>query len=336
MATVTWATSALPVEDRAEALRETIRRQVVPVDLVLPQRPEHVFADVTITQVGALQVSSVRANPAAVHRTPRLARVDEEPVLFISLQVSGVSTVLQEGKDALLRPGDIAFYDTRHPYTLLFEHGVDMHFFRVPVRDLGLPDPVIHQILARRLGASGTVSRLTADYLSQLATSPLLDDGTASQLLAGPSLELIRAAIAAETDHADLAAGPLHESLPVRIREHMLARLSDPDLTPASVARAHHISVRYLYAILARSGITFGDWVRQQRLEACRRELARVPPSGDTIAAVAGRWGFKSASHFSRAFKAAYGISPRSWRELRQTSTGPDGPGRVGCCPAGR
>lgn len=74
----------------------------------------------------------------------------------------------------------------------------------------------------------------------------------------------------------------------------MQAHLADRDLTPASVARAHHISVRYLYAILARAGIGFGDWVRTQRLDACRRELSRVPPSSETIPALAHRWGFKS------------------------------------------
>jgi hypothetical protein len=51
-----------------------------------------------------------------VRRTPKLARNDDEPVLFISLQVSGESTVVQDGRCAGSRPGDIVFYDTRRPY----------------------------------------------------------------------------------------------------------------------------------------------------------------------------------------------------------------------------
>ncbi|MDX2681609.1 AraC family transcriptional regulator [Streptomyces sp. NY05-11A] len=35
-----------------------------------------------------------------------------------------------------------------------------------------------------------------------------------------------------------------------------------------------------------------------------------------TIAAVAGRWGFLSAAHFSRVFRSAYGLSPREWRDI--------------------
>ncbi|MET9045409.1 helix-turn-helix domain-containing protein [Streptomyces sp. NPDC004362] len=320
MTTTTWRTATVPLEDRAEALRQTIRRQVVPVDLVLPREPECVYADVTITDIGDLQVSSVRANPATVHRTAKLARADDEPVVFISLQVSGESTDVQDGRGAVLRPGDIAFYDTRRPYTLLFDRGVDMHFFRVPVRDIALPDEVIGQAVARRLGPEGAVSGMATGYLTRLAEHREQFDATAAHLLAAPSMELIRAVLAAQSDRPWLMAGALHETLAVRILEHMRAHVADPDLSPASVARAHHISVRHLYAILARNGIGFGDWVRAERLDACRRELSRVPPTTETIAALARRWGFKSPSHFSRAFKAAYGMSPQAWRELRHLS----------------
>ncbi|MGW1158661.1 helix-turn-helix domain-containing protein [Streptomyces sp. NPDC002513] len=317
MTTTTWRTATVPLGNRAEALRQMIREQVVPVELVLPRKPEQVQADVTITNVGSLQMSSVQANPATVHRTATLAKADDEPVLFVSLQVSGESTVIQDGRSAVLHPGNIAFYDTRRPYTLLFDHGVDMHFFRVPVHEIALPDKVLGQVVARTLGAEDAVAGLAAGYLAHLAESRELLDGTADRLLAAPSMELIRAVIAVESDKPSLAVGPLHEALSVRILAYMRTHLAESDLTPARVAAAHHISVRHLYAVLARSGVGFGEWVRTQRLDACRRDLSRVPPTTETIADLAHRWGFKSPSHFSRAFKAAYGLSPQAWRELR-------------------
>jgi hypothetical protein len=54
MATTTWGTSGAPLADRADALRQTIRRKVVPVEIDLPRRPEHVLADVAITEMGSL------------------------------------------------------------------------------------------------------------------------------------------------------------------------------------------------------------------------------------------------------------------------------------------
>ncbi|MGW0998993.1 AraC family transcriptional regulator [Streptomyces sp. NPDC002520] len=40
---------------------------------------------------------------------------------------------------------------------------------------------------------------------------------------------------------------------------------------------------------------------------------------GFTVAAVAARCGFSSASHFSRRFHEAYGLTPRDWRRRAHT-----------------
>jgi AraC-like DNA-binding protein len=36
--------------------------------------------------------------------------------------------------------------------------------------------------------------------------------------------------------------------------------------------------------------------------------------AGKSVSAVAARWGFLDAAHFSRTFRDAFGMSPTDWR----------------------
>ncbi|HTF52408.1 MAG TPA: helix-turn-helix domain-containing protein, partial [Pseudonocardia sp.] len=60
------------------------------------------------------------------------------------------------------------------------------------------------------------------------------------------------------------------------------------------------------------TGQTVHEVVRVRRLARARDEVAA---GGTPIATIATRWGFADSSHFSRAFKAHYGSSPRDYRE---------------------
>ncbi|HEY0688422.1 MAG TPA: helix-turn-helix domain-containing protein [Kribbella sp.] len=60
------------------------------------------------------------------------------------------------------------------------------------------------------------------------------------------------------------------------------------------------------------TGQTVREVVRVRRLARARDEVA---DGGTPIATIATRWGFADSSHFSRAFKAHYGSSPRDHRE---------------------
>ncbi|MFD5432690.1 hypothetical protein ACFWJ4_11020 [Kitasatospora sp. NPDC127067] len=60
-----------------------------------------------------------------------------------------------------------------------------------------------------------------------------------------------------------------------RVREYIVHHLGDPELSPERVARAHHISVRYLHRLFEGEGATVGRLVQRLRLDAGARELAR-------------------------------------------------------------
>ncbi|MBR7673979.1 helix-turn-helix domain-containing protein, partial [Streptomyces daliensis] len=113
---------------------------------------------------------------------------------------------------------------------------------------------------------------------------------------------------------------PPHEALRARIHAFIERHLADPGLSPRTVAAAHKISVSYLYKLFNSHGTPVAAWIRHRRLEHCRRDLADPRLASLPVHAIATRWGFTHHAHFSRVFRAAYGIPPQ---ELRQHCTRP-------------
>jgi AraC-like DNA-binding protein len=59
-------------------------------------------------------------------------------------------------------------------------------------------------------------------------------------------------------------------------------------------------------------GLTPGQYLRRVRLAGAHADLAAGDPTaGDTVAAIAARWGFTHPGRFAAAYRTAYGISPR-------------------------
>lgn len=108
----------------------------------------------------------------------------------------------------------------------------------------------------------------------------------------------------------------------MRIHAFIQLHLGDPELSPAAIAAAHHVSTRTLHALFQRQDETVAGWIRRRRVEAARRELADPRPDARSLAAIAARCGFSSPSRFSQAFQAAYGMSPQAYRQRARTSTG--------------
>lgn len=176
-------TSQFPAADRAEAVRETLARVIVPVDFDFP-RPAGLVGYAAITDVGDLQVCSVRSNATKVERTPSMARDGKTPSIFLGVQLTGSSLIVQGDREAVLRPGNLAFFDSTAPYTLLDDEGIRQHFFRIPMASLALPYDAIRQLAAVTLSPGHPVADLAVTYFRRWGPGPTCSTSQARPLSA--------------------------------------------------------------------------------------------------------------------------------------------------------
>jgi AraC-like DNA-binding protein len=99
----------------------------------------------------------------------------------------------------------------------------------------------------------------------------------------------------------------------LQVRRYIRAHLTDPRLSPATIADALHISRSTLYAALPADSGGVAAEVRRQRL-ARAHTIIRDATNPQSIAEIAVSVGIPSAAQFSRAFRERYGLSPRQLR----------------------
>ena len=178
---------------------------------------------------------------------------------------------------------------------------------------LSLPADYVGQLAAVRMAGSAGLSGMVGQFIRQLSENLEVLGGPSGSRLATNALDLVSTMLHAEMDISPDRMKP-QALLAVSVREYIEANLSDPLLSPASVAAAHFISTRHLHNVFHESGTTVASWIRTQRLEGARRELRDPLHGGKSVSAVAARWGFLDAAHFSRTFRDAFGVSPSDWR----------------------
>jgi len=98
------------------------------------------------------------------------------------------------------------------------------------------------------------------------------------------------------------------------IRECIEKYVTSPDLTSEWVAQYCGISPRYLCYVLKANDTCFSELLWSERLPRARDWLVCDAFRQYPIHKIAGMAGFKSAAHFSRMFKSAYGVSPKDYR----------------------
>ncbi|MFI2642336.1 helix-turn-helix domain-containing protein [Streptomyces sp. NPDC018610] len=304
-----------------EAWRAVLSRTFDAVDLA--DLDETGPRTVRSVRLGHLRVVTAEGGPLSVRRTSGLIARRDDGRLLVLFLTQGLAAVEQDGHEAPLRPGEIVFCDLTRPLRLEFARASRVNCLVVPRLLLGLGEDELRRLTAAPGPPDTVPGALLAPLVTRLVDTAETYATATAEALARNVVDLL-GVLAEERLHrqADDTGRPARVWLP-RIQVFIDEHLTDPDLTPESIARAHRISVRYLHRLFQAEGVTVSRWIQRRRLRECRRELAHQAASDRTIAAVARRWGFASAAHFSRVFRAAYGMSPAEWRDSGTRTLGP-------------
>jgi len=309
-------TSALPL-DFAE-FSALASQAFVPLR-VRSDDPDAFRGDIRAAVGDDIHLSVVTATGHEIHRTPELVARSEHRSFKLGLQLSGTGLLIQDSREAVLRPGDLTIYDTDSPYTLVFEEAFSTLVLMVPHRMLELPIGAVQGMTAARIAGDQGLGRVVARFLAELADDLDQLDGPVGGRLARNAVDLVTTLYARELDVARDTDRP-HRAMLRGIQAWLEDRLGDPELTPARIAAAHFISTRHLHALFHEEGLTVSSWIRSRRLDRCRRELSDPLAADRPVSRVAGRWGFSDAAHFSRAFRAEFGESPSDVRARATTA----------------
>jgi AraC-like DNA-binding protein len=246
-----------------------------------------------------------------VVRTGPSKRLD--PMIALCFQTGGTGLSVQDGNRQRMVPGDLLMIGPTSPNEFVI-HGATAAI-EVPFDEVGISVETAERA-SERLPASPLFSLVAGHLFALRHAADAIGSSSAAATVGAATALLVRALIvsAAEDDRA--ARRATTEALWPLIVAYVDAHLTEPDLSPARIARANNISLRYLYKVCAGHDVRPGAWIIDRRLRGARKELEG--PSSRTVAEIARRWGFVDPAHFSERFRHAFGMSPRECRILAQ------------------
>jgi AraC-like DNA-binding protein len=310
--------SAQPPAARFDYFRSAVSATFCPMSCETAHAGRRDFeGDLALNRLNELSLVVIGSSPLDVYRRRSdISRVADAWYL-VKFQLEGEGLVRQREREAHLQPGDFVLCSTSEPYSLHFPATYREAVLAIPqhrLRDLvRSPDAY----LGRRMPAADPVNGLLSQFVFSLSERLDSFDPALAKRLEANVLDLLVTALEFGRERhpgvPEIATQHLY-----RARNFIRLHLEDPQLSPERIAQAEGISKRYLHMLFKQAGASVSSYIRLQRLEACRKSLARPEFNGMSVSEIAFGWGFNDSSHFNRLFKAQFGMTPKCYRVQAQ------------------
>ncbi|WP_298721194.1 helix-turn-helix domain-containing protein [uncultured Ferrovibrio sp.] len=293
------------------------------VDVIVPDGPgSPPFFGQTVSYLSPwLMVTRVTMSPQQFVRDRMKCRRSADHFMIVHC-FSGGATALAGDRSVTLQAGDTALADLSRPFSTRFD-ACSMLMLFLP-RQLVVP----FMPAADVHGTVITKDRPTGQLLAACLTSLLEVLPTAGNAevfglsksiaasIGGSLFGVVEAAQQNETQQA--------QALLERAMAYIDANIGVQTLGPDTLCRELRVSRAHLYrAFASRGGVS--QVIMLRRLEHAFAALRSPDTAARSIGSIAYAAGFANESHFSRVFRAHYGMSPSKVREAAPRLPGSSG-----------
>ena len=312
------STESVCSRDKVAFWADMVCQHLVQVECNSIASPEHFDGSISLRKVGNVDISQVVTDAQQVTRTSTLISKADSEYFMVNIQRHGNSAVQQDGRLTALKSGDIAIYSSTRKYDLSFNDEFSQTVLIFPADDLRLKIPGIDALTATALDSQNPAvqlfTRMTDSYF-QTAFNAL--PSPTVEYAANALTELLAATVAVLSPAHDKNISNLTFFHLTRIKQYVADHLDEPELSIHSISKTLRIYPAHIHRLFEGELQTFSSWLWSCRLLACKRALESKALAHLTISEVAFQNGFNNSSHFSRAFRIKFGITPSECRDSR-------------------
>lgn len=264
--------------------------------------------------IGQMNLSQARVSQARITNAANLSSrsPDSSYNIYISNRRHMIAT---SNRTVTLEPGDVTVADSATAVTMTTKEPYTTVGLTVPASLLRkyMPEPekAVGARFSSKTGLSKVVSYMLLTMWEYTGSDNFDEIGTelATNLLATLSTCYRMHCDQPEVQNAGVVAKQEW------IKQVINQNLHRPDLCVGELAERLGFSIRYIQRLFSEEDCTVSKYIRRQRLEGCRRQLADPAWLNHSITEIAFNWGFNSSAHFARVFKEQYGINAREYRK---------------------
>jgi len=316
----TASTANVVQHERIDYWRDAIRSDLLDLNFHVPDDAEF-DASLVATRLTPLRVLSIRSSASTVERRCARSTFALDDAVMFNFVFSGRMVAHQDGRTCVIGAGDGVMCTGGRPYTLQLLEDTHLACISLAPAMLGRSVAAADRATATNFSAGSELTPIVSSYAFHLldAVTRLSDDG--ANIVAQNFAGLLTAMMGQVAAGVGPTLSEQRTVLLVLVKDFIERHLGDADLDAARVASAMRLSHRYINRIFEADGLSLSRYIWQRRVERAAHDLRSPALKTRGIAQIALSNGFNNMTHFSKAFRTRYDMSPRDFRRASAMPT---------------